>query len=224
MRMRLKKSRGICFRKWVIVLPVLVFVCYVLGVISRNVSYYYLNYSEKKAKDVIDVAMESGLSSESLNILKDRDLYKVTRNSSNEIIMIDYDSYLVNLFLRDVSNNISNALRDEEGDVSFYVPLGSVFKNPIINGKGPKIPVRMELLGSVTTNIETKVTEYGINNSLIEMSICVVVKEKVVLPVISNTIKVENSYPISYKVITGKVPVYYGKGISKSSGIYSFDD
>lgn len=220
MRMRLKGNKRKGVRKRVIIIFIITVIGYIVFVSYKNASYYYLNYSEKKAKDIIDVAMGKGITTGSLKIIKSKDLYRVTKNDKNEITMIDYDSYLVNLFLKDISNNISMALDEEEKDVAFYVPMGTIFKNPLLNSKGPKLPVRMEMLGSVTTNIETKVKDYGINNSLIEMYIHVVVKEKVVLPVISSDIEIENDFPISYKIIAGKVPNYYGREISKSSGLY----
>ena len=136
--------------------------------------------------------------------------------------MVDYDSYLVNLFLRDVSSNIKDALeREENAGVAFYVPFGSIFKSPVLNDLGPDIPVRMELIGSVSSNVVTNVKEYGINNSLIEMYVHVVVKERVILPVLSKTIVVTNDVPISYKIIKGTVPSYYGDVLKKESSIYS---
>jgi len=218
MRLKGNKVKGV--RKRVIVICIIIVIGYIVFASYKNVSYYYLNYSEKKAKDIIDVAMGKGITTSSLKIINSKDLYRVTKNDKNEITMIDYDSYLVNLFLKDISNNISIALDEEEKDIAFYVPMGTIFKNPLLNSKGPKLPVRIEMLGSVNTNIETKVKDYGINNSLIEMYIHVVVKEKVMLPVISSDIKIENNFPISYKIIAGKVPNYYGNGISKSSGLY----
>lgn len=220
MRMHLKGNKVKGVRKRVIVICIIIVIGYIVFTSYKNVSYYYLNYSEKKAKDIIDVAMGKGITNSSLKIINSKDLYRVTKNDKNEITMIDYDSYLVNLFLKDISNNISIALDEEEKDIAFYVPMGTIFKNPLLNSKGPKLPVRIEMLGSVNTNIETKVKDYGINNSLIEMYIHVVVKEKVMLPVISSDIKIENNFPISYKIIAGKVPNYYGNGISKSSGLY----
>ena len=220
MRMRLKGNKVKGVRKRVIVICIIIVIGYIVFASYKNVSYYYLNYSEKKAKDIIDVAMGKGITTSSLKIINSKDLYRVTKNDKNEITMIDYDSYLVNLFLKDISNNISIALDEEEKDIAFYVPMGTIFKNPLLNSKGPKLPVRIEMLGSVTTNIETKVKDYGINNSLIEMYIHVVAKEKVMLPIISSDIKIENNFPISYKIIAGKVPNYYGNGISKSSGLY----
>lgn len=223
--MHLKNKRQKTVRKRIILL-IFIFVLssYIFIVLSENISYYYLSYSEKEARKIIDSAIGTAITNDILMDIKDKDLYKVTKNSNNEIEMVDYDSYLVNIFLRDVTENISNALDYAETNpdrVAFYIPLGSIFQNPILNSKGPKIPVRMELIGSVLTNVNTKVIEYGINNCLIEMTVHIEVKEKIILPVIAKTITITNDLPVSYKIIKGVVPSYFGTSLNKDSNIYS---
>lgn len=225
MRMHLKDKRKQFIRKRFIILIIFfALFFYVFFILSENIGYYYLNYSEKEARKVIDTAISNAITDDILEDIKDKELYKVTKNSDGEIEMVDYDSYLVNVFLRDVTENIELFLENAENNpdkVAFYIPLGSIFQNPILNSKGPKIPVRMEMIGSVLSNVNTTVTEYGINNCLIEMSVHIEVKEKVILPVIANTITITNDLPVSYKVIKGTVPNYYGNSLNKDSSIFS---
>ena len=98
---------------------------------------------------------------------------------------------------------------DKTNSVAFYIPMGSIFQNPVLNNRGPKIPVRMELVGSVITGINSKVKDYGINNSLIEIYVHVEVRERVILPVTAKDVTIVNDIPISYKLIKGKIPTYY---------------
>lgn len=221
----MKNKRKILKRKRVIFLFVFFIVfSYLFYIITVNISYFYLNYSIREARQIIENAISSAVTDDVLVDIKDKDLFSVTMNSSGEIEMIDYDSYLVNIFLRDVTDNIVSTLKSEEVNadrVSFYIPLGSITKNPIFNSRGPKIPVRMEVIGSVLSGVETKVSEYGINNSLIEMVVKVEVSEKVILPMITDNITVSSEIPFSYKIIKGKIPTYYGDSLGKFSSIYS---
>lgn len=223
--MNLKNKQKI-FKRRRLVFLIVFFLCfsYLFYKISENISYYYLNYSVKEARQIIDISLASAVSDEILEDIKDIELYKITKNSEGYIEMIDYDSYLVNRFLRDVSDNIANTLKEEENNtdrIAFYIPLGSITQNPLFNSKGPKIPVRMEVIGSVLSSVKTTVQEYGINNCLIEMVVEVEVTEKVILPVITDTVTITNDFPISYKIIQGQIPTYYGDSINKSSNIYS---
>ena len=84
---------------------------------------------------------------------------------------------------------------------------------------GPKIPIKLNLIGDVISNIETKVTNYGINNALLEIGVYVEVSSKINLPFISKTVKVSNVIPISMKVIEGKVPQMYLNGYTTNSNL-----
>ena len=224
MKMNLKnKKKTFIYKKRIFIIIIILSLLIGAHQLIKNISYYYLNYSEKEVIKIIDTASGKGITDKILNEIKDKELYTVSKNSFGEIEMIDYNSYLVNLFLRDVSKNISDTLDEQENSkkIAFYVPLGSIFQNPILNNKGPKIPVRMEIIGSVFSNMNIKIKEYGINNCLIEMYVHIEIKEKVILPVLSKTIVVKNDIPVSYKIIKGVVPSYYGKSMEKSSDIYS---
>lgn len=223
--MHLKNKQKIVKRRMLIFL-FLFLICfsYLFYKISENISYYYLNYSIREARKIIDVSLSSAITDEILTSIKDKELYTISKNKDGDIEMIDYDSYLVNLFLKEISDNIATTLKKEEQNtdkIAFYIPAGSITQNPLFNSKGPKIPVKMEAIGSVLSSIKTTVTEYGINNCLIEMSVEVEVTEKVILPIITDTVTITNQFPISYKIIQGKIPTYYGDRIDKASSIYS---
>ena len=66
-----------------------------------------------------------------------------------------------------------------------------------------------------------KIKEYGINNCLVEIYILLEVNVKVLLPIISDDIVIKNEIPISYKIINGQIPSYYGGNLSKNSNIYA---
>ena len=137
--------------------------------------------------------------------------------------MIDYNSYLVNDLLNKISTNLFNIIKKRESgnSPSFYIPSGAFLKSPLLSFSGPKIPVRIKAIGSVLSGVKTNIKECGINSSLIELSVHLEVTEKVILPISSKDVKVSTDIPISYKIISGKVPSYYGEALNKNSSIYS---
>ena len=219
MRMYLKNNRKIFLKRNIIILLLLftIFI-YIYSILSKNLNHYYLNYSENEASRIITNSISKAVNDQVLKEIKNNDLYTIVKNKNEEIEMIDYNSYIVNIFLRDVTNNIIKELAKEENntnEASFYIPMGSIFQNPVLNNRGPKIPVRMELVGSVITGIDSKVKNYGINNSLIEIYVHIEVKERVILPVTAKDITIVNDIPISYRIIKGNIPSYYsGNGFS----------
>lgn len=221
MRMYLKNNKKRFFIKnIIIIISITILVFYTFYILGKNLNYYYLNYSENEASRIITNSISKAIDDRVLKEIKNNDFYTIVRNKNDEIEMIDYNSYLVNIFLRDITNNVTKYLADEEektNNASFYIPAGSIFQNPLLNNRGPKIPVRMELVGSVLTGVNSKVIDYGINNSLIEIFVHIEVNEKVILPVTSKNITIVNDIPISYKIIKGKIPSYYSNSGNSSS-------
>ena len=75
---------------------------------------------------------------------------------------------------------------------------------------GPKILINLKIVGNVTSGIVTDVKEYGINNSLVTLSVEIEVELMVVLPFSSDYVSFIYYIPIAIKLIQGKVPQVYG--------------
>ena len=170
-------------------------------------------------------------------------MYNVIQNNNGEIQTIDFNPIIVNKFLTKTTNVVSNNLKNlEKGnikDISFIdiddydinnlkngviskIPMGIITNNVLLSNLGPKVPVKINMVGNVISNVETKVSNYGINSSLIQVFVKVEVTEEVIIPFQTKTIKVVNEIPVAMKVINGKVPEYYGSGrLSESSNILS---
>lgn len=90
------------------------------------------------------------------------------------------------------------------------IPLGQVLGNSVLSNLGPRIPVNLQLAGSVRTNIIDKVEPFGINNSLVTIFILVEADVQVVIPFTSEVKEVSTRIFVDSKVIMGKVPQFYG--------------
>ncbi len=209
---------------------------FVVHLMVENISAFFIAYAKDEARKAVTTSINAAMTDDLLDLIKNNELFRITKNSNDEIEMIDYNSYVVNEVLKEVTLNIEQNLliiEDEDfrsikakthrddGKVAFYIPFGAITNSPLLNNKGPLIPVRLKLIGSVLTNIETRVKEYGVNNALVEMIIYIEAKEQVLLPTISEQITITNEIPISYNIINGKIPSYYSGGLAKQSEIYS---
>ena len=221
MRMHLKRIKRKKRIGFIFILSILLILVVLMNQIGKNLSKIYLSFAEEEAIEIIDSSLNKAVSDEIIKEFKNINLYNITKNSENEIETIDYNSYLVNDLLNKISTNLYNNVKTKEKDISFYIPSFSFTNNPLLADKGPKIPVKLKLLGSVLSEIKTTVKPCGINSSLIEMTVHIEVKEKVLLPITSKKIKVKNEIPISYKIINGKIPTYYCKKKKKNTPIYS---
>ena len=193
-----------------------------IKIINDKISPLVINYSIGEMKRITSIIINRSINSDILDKNDMDNLFIITKDN-DEIMTISLDSIIVNK----ITDNISDACEDnlrlmEEGKYDllkkkfnigeeyFYVPSGIIFKNTLLNSIGPKIPINLKIVGSVTSGIKTDVKEYGINNSLITISSEITVEMMVILPFSSEYVRITNLIPISIKLIQGKVPQIYG--------------
>ena len=100
-------------------------------------------------------------------------------------------------------------LKSNKKGVIYELPSGIIFKNVFLNNLLPKIPVRLNLVGTIFSKLTTDVESYGINNAIFKVNLNVSADIKTVLPFTSKTSSMEASIPIIIKIIEGEVPNYY---------------
>ncbi|SDC45793.1 sporulation protein YunB [Pelagirhabdus alkalitolerans] len=89
------------------------------------------------------------------------------------------------------------------------IPLGQVLGIPLLANLGPKIPVNLEVIGYVNTEVETLVTGMKINSVHIEPVVHISVEVRTIIPFGSKESRVEQSIPIGSGGYSGDVPLYY---------------
>ena len=99
------------------------------------------------------------------------------------------------------------------------IPIGIIYNNPLLANLGPRIPIRIRYLGNLDGNITTKVSEYGINNALVEIGIHLEMTAMILLPFSSGVRKMTWDIPVIVKIVQGSIPNYYSNGFNTNSGI-----
>jgi len=98
-------------------------------------------------------------------------------------------------------------------------PIGIASRNVFIANFGPRIPVRIKFVGTTLNTIESKVTEYGINNCLIELFVTMNIEREIILPVQFRREKISYRLPIASKIIMGQIPEWYGGILTRSANL-----
>lgn len=206
----------------------------VFNFIGKKLTPIIMNYAEKQAKKIAVLVIGNAIDNELSEKFKSDNLFTTDGNETN------YNTYEINNILKEVSINVKEYLRKLEkgelGDIGlsdneninvnseklkngilYQVPSGIIFNNGLLANLGPKIPVKLSLIGDITTEIVTDIKEYGINNAVIELGIKIIAEEQVILPFDTKQIQVETVVPVSIKIINGTVPGYYFNSNTLSS-------
>ena len=244
MKMFLRKKKR---RVNILLICIIIFIFLVI-VSSYFISYYsrkaiplLMSYAEAESKKLIILVINKAVTKQINNVDTDQ-IFEVTYNNNGEVILVDFNSKRTSIALSTITSLVEVNLRAiEEGKIDMIelpdnsldlfdtdllekgiileVPLGVISNSILLTNLGPKVPVKISLIGDVSSGFSTDVKEYGINNALITLNIDVSVDTKVVLPFVSEDMNVSATIPIAMKVIQGKIPEYYLNGFTTKSNI-----
>ena len=226
-RIKLKKHKKVSPFTYILVLILIFVISLIIAFkyIGDNLSNKVNSYATKQAKKIITLVINKSVNKEVISKFDTNEIFKENEN------MVDFNSATLNEILLEVSSNLRENLKKlEKGEIKiddtniltdktklkdgviYEIPSGIIFNNALLSNIGPKIPVKLHLLGDVVTSIDTKVTDYGINNAIIEVDLKIVITEQVILPFSDSQIKIVQNVPLAIKLIEGKIPNYYSNG------------
>lgn len=183
-----------------------------------------INYFHKRFNDTIMPIAEAKtrkyvteiINNSTDNIKFENDLFVIEKSNDNEIKMVTYNSYEATQLINKITHNIQDSFDELEsvfnGKDKFVVdeiPLGVIFDNALLRNFGPKIRVRLDIVGDVLSELETEVKPYGINNALVEVRVKLNANARVILPLTTKEINVSNVIPISINIVNGSIPEAY---------------
>lgn len=225
-RIKLKKRKNKYNKLICIIILIIISIIFIFNYINKKIMPIFLEYAEFQASKIATYVISKAVDEEVSQNLDLEDLFISTTDSTGNIKSIDFNPITINKISNMIKANIFEYLEDlENGNIEkikntslfssrinegivFEIPTGVVFDNIILTNLGPKIPVKLNLVGDILTNISTKVTEYGINNAVIEVMVNVEVYEQVILPFTTKKITITTDIPIALKLIQGEIPSY----------------
>lgn len=217
-----------------LIIILLSFICSykLLKYYSVKMSPVVFSYAESEVKKITTLIINKSITKQMSAGLDVDNLLNITRNDNGDIQMISYNSITVTKLLNSVTNLVQLNIKSiEEGNIDllelpdiydeekmkygivYEIPLGTVTDNFLLANIGYKIPVKFTLVGSTTTNLDTKITEYGINNALLEIFITIDVTTQINIPFVSKEVNMSTQVPIAIKLIQGIIPEYYINGL-----------
>ena len=184
----------------------------------KAVDNYFSERTNEFLEQAVAFAASDIFSSASLEVAalsSEENFLKYKYDSSNNITGVYVDTIVVNKILALVSNLISDSLNNgqiEERLGMVEIPLGQLCSKALFANMGPNIKIETSPMSSYTTDLFTETSEFGINNTLLEVYIKATISIEAFIPLKSQNITLETKIYLISEVLQGSIPIYYFSG------------
>lgn len=129
-------------------------------------------------------------------------------NKEDKIIAINTDIKKVNILKTSVTLAVQNKMSSmEKKDLN--IPFGTLTGTEIFNGRGPNVPLKLTLSGSVLTNFRSNFESSGINQTKHQLYLDVSTSVFAMIPGYPVTTAIDTSVLIAETIIVGDVPTFF---------------
>jgi sporulation protein YunB len=102
--------------------------------------------------------------------------------------------------------------KDKAEGIVYYVPLGQATNNALLGNLGPRIPIRFTPIGDVSSDVKTKISDFGINNAYVQVYVHLTVNVQIIIPFATKVTTISEDIPVAMFLIKGNVPQFYNNG------------
>lgn len=184
----------------------------IIAIITANtvvhaITPIYEGLCRDRAKSVATIISNS----EATNVMKDyeyEDIISIYKDKNDNITMLKSNIIPINKIISDVGEKIQKRINGEEDGV-IYINLGSFFGSKILAGRGPKVPMKLSVIGSVETDLRSEFKEAGINQTLHRIYLQVDCKIQILTPFEPIEESISNQVLLAENLIVGITPDSY---------------
>ena len=135
-------------------------------------------------------------------------LVTLEKNANGNVSALKTDIVGINQLKAAITNEIAQRL--VELDTSeIAIPLGNLIGGELFSGRGPKIPVHLVPVGSVSANFISAFNNAGINQTRHQIVIDTTVSMSVIMPGARTSCQVNTQVSIAETILIGEVPEGY---------------
>ena len=154
-------------------------------------------------------------------------LVSFEKNQNGDISALKTDIVRINQLKAAIISRVAEELAQLDTS-QISIPLGNLLGGDLLSGRGPKIPVRLVPVGSVSTNFISAFTNAGINQTRHQIVIDATVSMSVIAPGTRAGCQINTKVNIAETILIGNVPEGYtyiddtsGGGILQKYNDYS---
>lgn len=198
------KTRRHVFRIWIAVI-LLTGVSIAYAIVDSSVKPAILSLSEARLRAIAAQAMNEAVRETIGADISYSDLISIQKDDSGSIKLISANAVLMN----NLAASTAIAAQDKIlniGEQGIKIPIGTILGGQLLTGRGPAVEVRVEPVGSVTTDFKTEFEDAGINQTRHKIYIVLTAVVKIVVGNAAQTVEISSQVLISETIIIGDVP------------------
>lgn len=130
------------------------------------------------------------------------------KNSDGDIMAVKTDSVKINRFKSSILSKINEKIYQNSSSL-IEVPLGNIINGELFSGRGPGVPVLLQMINNANASFVSEFTQAGINQTRHRLIINVSVGMSVLLPGGRAYFEVTTEVNLAETIIVGKVPESY---------------
>jgi sporulation protein YunB len=160
---------------------------------------------DQLASRVINQAIVTRITDEGLTY---SNLVGFEKDINGQITALKTDIVSINRLRADITEEVLHSL--EHMDTSrLAIPTGNLINSDIFSGRGPRIPLKIVPLGTVSAGFSNQFSAAGINQTRHQIMMDITVDISILLPGYSVGTKVGTQVTVAETVIVGAVPDSY---------------
>lgn len=144
------------------------------------------------------------------------DLVQLDRDDEGTITAVQTRMAAVNRFKANLSAAVQTAV-DQYQIQKINIPIGTLTGSDILSGRGPSVPLTIDMAGSMSSAITSVFDSAGINQTRHQLMLTVTVDVKAIVPWYEISTTVSADFLIAETILVGTVPGAYTHVISGSS-------
>lgn len=179
--------------------------CYSFWLMEMHLKPTLLAIAEAKANFIATQAINHVIHEKVSTSINPQDLVHIQLDGRGRVVFIQPNTMEFNKIAADTTIKVQERLHVLEEE-TIDIPMGQMLGSQLLASIGPKIRVAVIPVGTVQVKVIDTFEQAGINQTRHMVYLAATTEIKIVVPLVSKSIRVETQVPIAEYVVVGDVP------------------
>lgn len=183
-------------------------------IIMRSVAPTIVAFAEARIRSLVTAAVNDAI----FNVMSDGvaygELITIEKGLDGDAVLLSANSVMINKLANDTAK-MSEQFISSIGEQGIDIPLGTLTGTPLFSGKGPKVKILVEPVGSVICRFVSEFEQAGINQTRHKIYLDVMTEVDIIIPTAESTVNTITQVLVAESILIGNVPdtyLFFGTG------------